>query len=1257
MPHDPQLSYRTPYDLPDAPDGPREDLGRAELPVLGEVSGELRLDRSFHLSLDRQAASLRPAGGLVLRAAALPTVTLRALNIDLVDGLVHADADALGPFFDRLATVALCSALRQGLGWQPGASLVGPVRERLPRSRRRFPRASLALEQHTRVSVDIDGAAVSVTLSRPARLRLLGFPLKVSTLRYEFASATITSDADGVGPVRRGILRLLAWGATRWLRPRLPPALMRPGYDLYADDQRRDHLEALITRLRGEPKPQPNTAARPGHDLARTGDGDKAGFLGLLSPSKAAILGALASIKISADDVPSATRVLVRLPLGPLSRVALCTDRGGEVVLTKTPGTLRLDAPLGVYLFADQFPELAELRLTRVVVDLSRKHDIGLDIETEPPLGPLAKAMLARALDTHVRPRLPTDRMSAAGLWDDGDDHLLYRHDLGHERSLAVRTRAGADVRVVHQDDGLLIEAPAGLEAVWSGVPVPAAQLRRVFYRWDDGSIETDGATDLGEFGRTVASSLMRVRAAPHLPPSLGVRGEPAPALDPAQRDTFSVEIAAVKIPLIGSLELRMDPRDTILATLGPTTASFRSERGLLLLSPELRLSVLVRGATYDLATKAMQLDADPAPGQFLTAIVAMCAEALLVPLLRKAVPLTPDAATTDRWTLLETAGVRVSLPPGATLTARRTPDALELGASAPLEVDGQGGLLADFTIDRLRWIAVDDRIVVDSTPPAGPLLASLVRRVLDRLVPDFVARGLAERLGLPAPRAQEDEPLPTMPALFTRELAHVGPLSLYVDAAAGVTLSVRREGATLQFTSPAELIAEKFAARLRIRSISATFLPFTVNVTSEPGTGELEDHLIAQLARSLCAPVMRMFWPADHTTTAGRDVLLALGADASWGPIELCVPLGGQLEVRLDRDAITLRSDEGVFLNGVDWLPDAGIHALRVRFDDGTVDLETGEVAERFYHEAAAISPTSAAVAARLYRVLVAPHIPAWAQRLGLRVLAPPLPLANEPTRKQVFDAKLPGDLAHLSVTMDPMDLLEIRASRIEMSFTSELGLHLDLNRLGLRLPVFHARYHMMSGELQIADLGRLENAIAEGLVRRALTAVDDRAAPADEISLIDVLDRFPSDDEGRKILFGDKIVQLLIDPTAVIVLRIGTEGLALTVDPPLQIDGPAVLNFVVGGLRYDFAEGEFHLDFKHDGVVSRMLSGLFKKEGEGVLNSLRPALPAPMRKPGYSLASDPDPRGTIAALVRTVGGRRTVTPVAAPADDPQSN
>ena len=57
---------------------------------------------------------------------------------------------------------------------------------------------------------------------------------------------------------------------------------------------------------------------------------------------------------------------------------------------------------------------------------------------------------------------------------------------------------------------------------------------------------------------------------------------------------------------------------------------------------------------------------------------------------------------------------------------------------------------------------------------------------------------------------------------------------------------------------------------------------------------------------------------------------------------------------------------------------------------------------------------------------------------------------------------------------------------------------------------------------------------------------------------------------------------------------------------------------------------------------MISRLFSGVTRKEGEGLLNSLRPALPAAMRKPGYSLASDPDPGATLGHLVRTVSRRR---------------
>jgi len=78
------------------------------------------------------------------------------------------------------------------------------------------------------------------------------------------------------------------------------------------------------------------------------------------------------------------------------------------------------------------------------------------------------------------------------------------------------------------------------------------------------------------------------------------------------------------------------------------------------------------------------------------------------------------------------------------------------------------------------------------------------------------------------------------------------------------------------------------------------------------------------------------------------------------------------------------------------------------------------------------------------------------------MRVLPLPKPLPEEPGRKLVWQSQLPGGLAKLAVRMDPLDLLELRATRIEVAFTSELGLHLDLENLGLRLPVFHVGERM---------------------------------------------------------------------------------------------------------------------------------------------------------------------------------------------------
>lgn len=1250
MPND-TLPYRAPHAAPDAPsEGPREDLGTVDLPLVGEVSGELRLDRPIHLELDRNTATVVPGGGLVLRGDEVPTVDLRALHVDLVDGLVRSEAAGLGPFFDRFATVVLCSALRQALGWKPGTSATGALARRLPQSRRRFPRASVKFAEETSVALDVAGDAVTLTLSRPALLRVLGLPLKVMGLRLEFATGKVTAETEGVGPLRRGLLRLGAWALTKWLRPKIPAAMLRPGYDLLRDPARREHVQALVERLRGGKKKDEDATAEMGagagkfpHTLARAGEGGKAGLLGIVSTTKAAIVGALMSVRITADDVPAQTRVLAHLPLGPLSRLGLCTDTGGEVMVVKTSGGLRIEAPLGLYLFADQFPELAELRLMRVAISWP-KADEGatFELQTQPPLGPLARALIHQAVDKFVTPRLPRERLQQAGLWDEGPHQVLWRHG-SPDSHVEVRTRPHAEVRLHHREDTIEIEAPGGIEAAFTGMPLPLAKIRKIVYRRDDGTIEVDGNPGLGAFGQTLGASLLRTRVAPRLPHAFGLAaqrpGERAEAEAAAAR-AFSATIAALSLPALGKIELRMDPEDTLAATLGPALLTARSERGVLLSAPELELALHVRSVRYDLPSKALLIDASPNPGPYVTALAAMCVEALLLPLLRKGFKLAPDAAAGERWSLFEAMGVRLYLPPGATLTAKRTPDGFDFSASEPVMLDGGGGPVADVALKRVRWVAADDRVVVESEPPAGPLLTRVARRAIDRVVPDALVKTLAKRMALPVPDGESHAlpAAPTSPALLQTELAHVGPLAVHVDVREGVELRLEHDRATLRFGTGMVVRAGE-SAHLVVRGLAATFMPFTVAVESDPATGELEHHLLAQAARSWMAPLLRLLWPADRARTRdGREVLLALGADATWGPLELCVPPGGNAVVRLDHEGVTMRSDAGLFVAGLDWLPNAGVHALRLRFDDGTVDIEVGTIAERFYHEPSPVGPNTAELAAHLIR-LGSPHMPTWTQKLGVRVLAPPPALAEDPGRVDVWKASLPGGFAEVRVGMDPIDVLEIRASRQELRFASVRGLRLDLPGLRLRRELYGVRYHMVSGEVQLGECGQLENAIAEGLLRKALAMADPTVASPETMTVGTLLERFPVDEKGRRVLFTEKMISVLLDPATEFVVRVDPKGLLVELDPPLQLDGPAVMDFLLVGLRYDFAGAKFHIDLEKGGVIAGMFSGFLSREGEKILESaVRPLLPARMREPGWNLATDPNPSETLAALVRTL-------------------
>lgn len=1250
---------------------PREDFGRLTVPLVGDVDVALGLGQPLRLEIDADAIELQFGSGLEVRPVELPSARLRRLYVDLVDGVVETDSDGLGAFLPRALAVALCSVLRHAFGWSPGGSMLQAAATRLfpdeaeahqLKFRRRFPGVVASLDPLAILSVEVRGDALEVAVSRPLVIRAVGLSLSVLRVRYDFATATVEVVSAPLGPVRRALVRAASRQATRWLRKRLPDAMREPGYDLFADPERREHLVELIHRLRADDhalkeaqSPPAGAEGTPGHPRARERE---SGAASLFSGSKAALAAALATLRISADEPPPATRTLSKIPLGPFSSLAIATDRGGDVALVKAEDGLRLDAPRGIYLYSDQFPELAELRLVRTRVRLDREDIPVVDVQTDPPLGPLLEAIVQRASDRYLAPLLPARWLREHGVLPPphgSEHHVLWRQPAGGEQ-FEVHTPTGSDVELRHTEDALVLTAPGGLTlgfpAAWN---VPSAELRRVAYRWEDGALEVDGDPGLGEFGQAVLTAVARTEGAPRAPSWLGLRKHEGPALDEDRLARFSGEVFSFSLPVLGGLELRMDPQDTLGGSLGPAELTFRSERGLFLVARDLGLMLELRSVRYDLPRHELVIDASPPAGDYLVALATASLEAIVLPALRKAMPLWPDADPNNTWLLRqvmagflgEKLGLAfdLTLPPGASLTVARVAGALAIGATAPLQVRPVGeSLIGEFAVESIRWRPDGEQIELVTQPPAGPLLHALVRRLHAHFTPKVVLHALAERLGLPQP--WPPPPLPPAPAsspVFMLELPVVGPLTVHVDRQRPAAVALRRDGAHLDFGEGCVVRMPDLGIHVDALGAKISLMPFTVELTSRPDAGELDNWLLGHVVRGMLARVLPWFWPAHVTAAPGEEVLVVFGANSEWGPIELCTPTGGALELSVDAEGVAVRSAAGVRLSGpaLADMPSFTFHEAAYRFADGSVRLGVAGIEERFYREPSPVSPRTEQVLADLLRVLVIPHMPEFMQRLGLRILPqPPMP-EPDPGRITVLHAQLPLGLANALVNVQPGDVLTVSANRREVTVASQQGLQFDVPGLRMRVDFHGARYHLESGEVQFGEFGQLENALMEAAVRKALSGYEPAAAEPDVSAVAALLDRFPLDDEGRRILYDSKLARVLLPPDTMLVVRIGEHGLIVTADPPIEIDGATVLDYKFAGVSYSFDDAKFHLDIERDGVLAGLLRGKIVEEGEQQLDSLvRPLLPAAMRTPGYRLSRDPDPKGTIAALVRTVVG-----------------
>ncbi|MFZ6179474.1 hypothetical protein [Nannocystis pusilla] len=1273
-----------------ATDGPREALGRLELPVVGPLDLELALAAPLRLAVDAEVLEIDPGSALLARLPDLPTVELRRTRIDLVHGTVSADADAIGPFLFTAAGVALRIALRRGLGWHPGRSVVEFLAQNLPADPRSRARrlvhgplgASAWLPTDARLVAELRGDRAEVALSRPAVLRVLGLALPILAVRLLFGPVRLEIDPGPTGPVRRAMLRFAAWVASRWLRARLPAAMTIPGYDLFADEQRRVRLADLVRRLRGQKRPRRGPARRatgpigqaPKDMSAATGPGghapgDMSAATGPVAPGpgdlpSAPVTGLRARLadivprELHAGHPPPGARVLARLPLGARGELAVLGDR--ELLLTRAAGGARFEAAGGLHVHVDELPELAELRLVRALLVAAPPAAPGveprvrLEIQTDPPLGPLMRALIRRVVDARVIPRLSPALLARLGLVGahDPDELVLLDQPFNPRTGVRLTTDADAEVRIRHAGDALVVEAPAGLRLRFHGLPVlPDADIHRLEYRWHDGSVVTEATPDLGEFGHLALAQLIRVRAAPVLPDILGVRRDGGPDLAPRLEQQLPALLASVRVPVVGPLDVRFDPADVLAVRLAPDALRLTSAHKLAVVAPELGLVLRLAEVDHDIAAVALRADSDPPLGDYLSQLAARCVEQFGLARVRPHLPLAPQQLPEAPWLLAHVpkdtskrVRLRAELPAGAGLRLERRPDALELRAEAPLQLVPEGtALLAEVAVHGLRWRPAVASLELLSDPPAGPLVHEILRRLFARFAPAEPLAELLRRLALPA-AAPLPPPLPVPPGavVWEQTVGAFGAVRISADQARTVDLSLRRGGAHIALGKGATVRVLGLGLHITVRTVDLTFLPWTLVIDASPPAGELGQHLLSHAMRALFAEFMRHFWPSDRSPRAGHDTLLAVGADKPWGPLKICVAKGGSIDLHLDHDGLALRSAAGLFVTGeaLDWLPDFYLHDLSLRARDAAVKLAISGVAEEHYHEAAAVSPVTEAVLSHLYKVLAAPRLPAvWAQRLGLP--RPPLPPAppDDPSRIAVFSARLPGDYGEFALLMDPADTVTLTANEIEIAVESERGLSARMPGLRLAIQLRGARYHLQSGEVQVGGLGQLENALVEALVRRQIGDPADPGASG----VRGVLDRFPADERGRLVLFHHPLVDVLLLPGTSVRLRLDDRGLKIGADPALVVDGPARLNFLVCGLRYSFGDARFSIDFEGDTVVADLFEKIVDARAEKRLNDqLLPLLPAAMRTPGYRLSTDPQVRANIAALIRSFARRK---------------
>jgi len=1265
----PTLSYRTPAAAaPDAAPAPSEQLADLTVPMLGQVSVELDLGAPIRLSLDHDELRLTPGSGVRVRATGLPPLLLRHLRIDMSTAGFEHDATGLGAFEARAVSVALGAAFTHLAPWQPGRSVVDLVMQNLPQradGRRRVWGAGPAavwVDPDTRIDLAVTSEAFELALSHAVYLRVIGLGIGLLAVRYLFGSQRLELDGPRGQPLRNALLRFVAWVATRYLRKRLPPALATPGYDPFADPDRRAHFQRLAANFASKrpAKPVPtDSSPAPAPSDSHTTAAPAAAAAG--QHSLAARLATLKDLRFTPGPLPPGARLIAVVPLGAHGSLALCTHRAGNLDIRRRGPRITLDASAGLFLHAEQAPGLEDLQIRHVAVAFG---PLLVEVTTQPPLGSFTQAVIQKLARTVLTTKIPTatlERIEALGTRDE-----LLRQPMG-QATLTLTTPRNDEILLRHGPEALELSIPAGLELKFIGLDmVPDATIKGVRYTWATGDLKLDATPELGDLGNMFVTQLVRHRAAPHLPRQFGAHGpDTSLPIDPAIAGSRQAVLFAQTIPALGALQIRLNPADTVTFSLSASSIQLNSGHGVAVLMPDLQIALVLKHFRFEVGARGLATDMQL--GDYLTEQLTRLLEKMALPPLQRGLPMWKSGLDPMLpWQIVRLdAGplgpIDVNLGPGGAFVVERGPDAIEIRSDPYLEIRAERqDFVPLLAFRKIRWEPATDAWSVEFDPPVGPLIPEVLQRLVHKLAPGPLLAKITEMAALPAPPSA---PLPPSapPAVsgslvYETDIPKIGAVRVCADPNHVVDLVLNRRAANI--TLGAGLVARMpgLGFDVQVQGVEVTLRPISAHLATTAEAGPLFDHVIEHTLRTLLKDHADSFWPTDEGARIGQDTLLVLGRGQPWGPLRVCVPTDGDIKVHLDKQGFALRSEGGIFISGqaIDWLPDFYLHTLGYTFETGAVVLEISGIEETYYHEKHPVSPVTQALLAHLIKVLALPKLPAWTAKLGLRSFPlPPVP-TGDPARISMVRLKLPGEFGEVQISMPPDDTVTVRIDDDEASVISERGLFATLPGLRFELQLRGIRYHMHSGEIQVGGLGQLENALLEAVVARQLRQNVPQIAsetPAEVTSALStLLDQLPVDDKGRRVLFSHKLANLLLPESPCLIVRFTADGLAFTSDPPITIDGPARIDFAFNGIRYSFVDASFHLDLDNAGAaVSGLFTPIIINQAEKRLNAMfKPLLPAPMREPGYSLATDPRSEEHIADIIENfalLGKKRRAT------------